>query len=122
MPNPYISSRDQGARSYTEVTDPGYAECAAATFTLDMSQPGYPVLRGACPRCKDFMLYPVLDDVYKTIRSNRSSGTSNAPGKAVDGGRVEPMICTCENEHPERPAGAEGCGAYWSLHLTFEPQ
>lgn len=122
MPDSDISSPGQEPRPYNEVSDPGYAECAAGKFTLDMSQPGFPVLRGTCPRCKDFMIYPVLDDVYKTIRPNDDGATSETSGEAGSGGRVEPMICTCEAEHPGKPTGAEGCGAYWSLRLTFEPR
>lgn len=122
MPDSDMSSPGQESRPYSEVSDSGYAEYAADNFTLDMTQPGFTVLRGTCPRCEDFMVYPVLEDVYKTTRPNDGGGTSKTPGESDSSGRVEPMICTCEGEHPGRPAGAEGCGAYWSLRLTFEPR
>jgi hypothetical protein len=31
---------------------------------------------------------------------------------------VEPMMCDCGENHPDRPDGLSGCGAYWKLALT----
>jgi hypothetical protein len=38
--------------------------------------------------------------------------------KAAEAGHKEPMMCTCEDEHPNRPEGFSGCGAYWTLTIS----
>ena len=27
-------------------------------------------------------------------------------------------MCTCEDDHPNRPEGLSGCGAYWTLTIS----
>jgi hypothetical protein len=36
-------------------------------------------------------------------------------GKQNDADTVEPMLCTCDDDHPHRPEGRKGCGAYWNF-------
>lgn len=28
------------------------------------------------------------------------------------------MICTCDSDHPNRPVGFKGCGAFWDVTIT----
>jgi hypothetical protein len=108
---------------YRELSEDDYAQRAAdRNFVLDVSEPGFPILRGTCPRCGHFMLFPVLEEVYKAVRPENEQKPSPAKGGTKGKEQTEPMICTCEEEHPGRPAEAEGCGAYWKLLLTFEPR
>ncbi|MEV4758493.1 hypothetical protein AB0J86_25775 [Micromonospora sp. NPDC049559] len=101
---------------YAEVTEPGYAERAAATFQAARPAPGTLLLTGPCPRCGTVIQVPVVDGVYKTTGRFRVGGRREpAPSE-----RLEPLICTCEEEHPGRPAGRAGCGAYWLLRITVD--
>jgi hypothetical protein len=106
---------------YREVTDPTYAELVAVSFTVEEPEPGILVLRGNCPRCDALLEVPVVGSVFQGMRSindifrrrrSTPSGTSH----------VEPMICTCEDERPNRPDGRTGCGAYWTLLLPASPR
>ncbi len=116
-------SPDRNPLPYREVSEGDYAQRAAdQNFVLDMSEPGVPILRGTCPRCSDFMIFPVLEDVYKVISPKNQHAALAAKGAGDSRDQIEPMICTCEKEHPGRPAQAEGCGAYWKLRLMFEPR
>ena len=28
------------------------------------------------------------------------------------------LYCRCDDDHPRRPAGRQGCGAYWTLNVA----
>lgn len=92
---------------YLEVTDEAYATAAAQTFSVVEVEPGTLALRGPCPRCNAVIEIPHVDNV---VRSALPSGG------APEGG--EPMICTCDGLHPNRPDGLYGCGAYWTLIIS----
>ncbi|MEU4240912.1 hypothetical protein [Actinoplanes sp. NPDC026619] len=92
---------------YEEVTDDAYAEVAAA-FDVSSPAPGTLLLAGRCPRCAAEIRVPVIDGVFKNAGRFR-----RAPAE-----RMAPMICTCAEEHPGRPPGRIGCGAYWLLRIT----
>ena len=69
------------------------------------------MLRGACPRCQHQMeLLHIEKMVDKSILHWGARR------------RTEPvmvrMYCTCTEDHPERPADDEGCGAYWERART----
>jgi hypothetical protein len=98
--------------AYEETTDDDYAVLAAGTFTATEIRPGTVELTGPCPRCGGIMHVPVVTGTYKSLRLFRRSGPP-APAE-----RIEPVICTCAHEHPGRPEGGVGCGAYWLLRLT----
>lgn len=100
---------------YAEVTESDYAERAAATFRASRPAPGTLVLTGPCPRCDTVIRVPVVDGVYKGPSRFRL-GTQREPEPPQ---RLEPLICTCEEEHPGRPAGRVGCGAYWLQQITI---
>jgi hypothetical protein len=34
--------------------------------------------------------------------------------------RVEAVLCTSSSDHPGRPEGAVGCGAYWMTEIPTE--
>lgn len=99
---------------YAEMTKPEFAEKAAANFRPSEDADGI-VLVGPCPRCAAVIEIRLFEEVVRDWFPWRSR---SAP--ATDGRRVEPMICTCEHDHPNRPADRKGCGAYWNLALVTE--
>jgi hypothetical protein len=98
--------------AYEETTHDDYARDAAAAFAATEIRPGTVELAGPCPRCRGTMYVPVVTGTYKSLPLFRRAP---APAPAE---RVEPVICTCEGEHPGSPDGSVGCGAYWLLRLT----
>ncbi|QFZ20597.1 hypothetical protein [Saccharothrix syringae] len=95
---------------YEEITEQSYAETAAASFTVTEVSSAILLLRGACPRCGAALEVPLVGGVFNGMR-----GVS--PEAADTDGHVEPMACTCEHDHPNRPEGMTGCGAYWNLRI-----
>ncbi|MEU1787244.1 hypothetical protein AB0H03_12660 [Streptomyces sparsogenes] len=102
------------ALPYAEVTEDSYAERAAADFTLTEVGPGTAELRGPCPRCGTVIHVPVVSSTYKSFRLSRGARRSSPP----PGERLEPVICTCADDHPGRPADKVGCGAFWLLRIS----
>jgi hypothetical protein len=98
--------------AYEEVTEDSYAEHATG-FDIDTTPDDTIVLHGTCPRCRHVMEYVISDSVTKRAAE---AVTTTAP--AQDGQpSVEEMCCTCDQEHPGRPADYLGCGAFWDLAL-----
>jgi len=95
---------------YSEVTEERYAQLAAQHFRVEEPGDGTLILRGPCPRCGTTIEVPVVRSVVRTWW-RRPTPEPVAP-------HVEPMMCTCEDEHPDRPEGRYGCGAYWTLTIT----
>jgi hypothetical protein len=106
---------------YEEITVPEYAETAAKTFTVEVLPGGTIILRGPCPRCDAVVQVPVVDEVFKGMRSGLRSVTGVTRRAKDQKDHVEPMICTCEDPHPNRPAYNVGCGAYWTLRISARP-
>lgn len=106
---------------YIEITDDSYADLAAKEFTAKQPAPGIILVCGPCPRCRATVEIPVVDALYRSARSirfwRRSAGASGSSG-AERQCREEPMMCTCEDQHPNRPEGQVGCGAYWTLTIS----
>jgi hypothetical protein len=103
---------------YVEKTDPDYAVQAAATFTVTVTEEDDgTVLSGPCPRCQGTIEIRLYDELVRDWFPQRRHGVP-APPASVG----EPMICTCELEHPQRPPGNVGCGAYWNLVLVTETE
>ncbi|WP_284744157.1 hypothetical protein [Amycolatopsis sp. RTGN1] len=100
---------------YHEITDGNFAREAAEHFTVAEPKPGTLVLRGPCPRCSTIIDVPIVKSIF------RSRGPFGMRRDSPSRSRVEPMMCTCNDEHPNRPEGAYGCGAYWTLDLSEEP-
>jgi hypothetical protein len=98
---------------YDEVTDGFYSATATTTFTAFEAGPGTVQLTGPCPRCGTVIEVSVVSGIYKSVRRLRR--TQPRPPPAT---RVAPVICTCVDDHPGRPEGKVGCGAYWLLSLT----
>ncbi|MER7955972.1 MULTISPECIES: hypothetical protein [unclassified Streptomyces] len=86
---------------YQLSSDPLYASTAAAVFTVEDYGDGAAVLRGPCPRCGVSLEVPAFDEVVR----------------AVGGGDPLLVVCDCRQEHPGRPDGRTGCGAYWNFLL-----
>jgi hypothetical protein len=104
---------------YKEVTKPRYAEFAAQEFQVEGHGPGTLVLRGPCPRCGTTMESQVVDVIFRSSRAIRFWRQNSAlPDQKR---HEEPMMCLCEDPHPDRPEGREGCGAYWKLTITVSP-
>lgn len=95
---------------YEETTDDDYGVRAARSFSATTVQPGTVELSGPCPRCGAVIHAPVVTDIYKSFRLRGRS----APAPAE---RIEPLICTCDHDHPGRPDDRVGCGAYWLLRF-----
>jgi hypothetical protein len=98
--------------AYEEKTDDRYAEHAARTFTAHPTG-GAITLRGDCLRCEHVMEY-LIGDVVRQWKS--PPATPPAPPPEAE--EPEHMVCTCEGEHPNRPDGFLGCGAYWDLAVS----
>ncbi|MET9269611.1 hypothetical protein [Kribbella sp. NPDC003557] len=113
-----------GTVPYREVSEPGYAERAAGTFVIENFGVGTSLLGGRCPRCDASIEVPLVDDVFRGDLSGRPGGVTRPGGTSRPGGpggpdgpatrsRSVPIICTCTEVHPGRPADRVGCGAYW---------
>lgn len=102
-----------GMLPYLETTEDRYAEEAARTFSVVEAGPGDFVLRGPCPRCGTIVDIPVVDEFFRG-----SLTLAHAPQSAAGGDFVEPVICTCDDDHPNRPGERFGCGAYWTFIIT----
>lgn len=111
------TNRPHNLLPYQELTDPSYAEIAARRFTVVHVSADTIVLRGSCPRCDAGLEVPLPGTIFRRQRS--ILGIGRRPTTPATGDAVEPMICTCIGEHPHRPEGLEGCGAYWTLQLTM---
>jgi hypothetical protein len=105
---------------YQEITKDEYAEQAARTFTVTKIARHELLLTGPCPRCAAVVQIPVVTGVYKTFRGFAAFEwmKPQAVKQPVSAVREEPCVCTCDEAHPNRPAGHTGCGAQWQLRLT----
>jgi len=107
---------------YTEVTEPSYGEIAAGTFSVVEVSADIMLLRGACPRCAAALEIPLVSSVFHGMRTIQETQPEQATVEGIKDARwVEPMVCTCEHSHPNRPEGSVGCGAFWNLMLTMDP-
>lgn len=97
---------------YLETTEDGYAAAFAEGCVASPSRRGV-LLRGRCPRCDDVMHFPVVTEVFQTI-------TVPGTGTRRQTSTTKRMLCTCEMDHPGRPAGDEGCGGYWNVTLSWQ--
>jgi hypothetical protein len=107
---------NQDLAPYQEITDPDFAECAARDFEIAHLDDDILILRGPCPRCGAILEVPLVDRMFDGMRSIRKHGATSEPAQ-----RVEPVSCTCEEQHPNRPDARSGCGAYWTFALTAGP-
>ncbi|KUN79275.1 hypothetical protein [Streptomyces griseoruber] len=90
---------------YEEGSSQGYSERAADRFELVRHARRYLVASGPCPRCNAHLEIPIVTEAVRALGN----------GGPASGGTEVPMYCECEGEHPGRPDGEEGCGAYWLL-------
>ncbi|WP_204003022.1 hypothetical protein [Micromonospora lutea] len=93
---------------YAEVTDEGYATEVAETFSVRQFGPAV-LLSGDCPRCRHPITCPIVGEVYRR----------EAPAPSIDPG-YRTLLCGCAGDHPSRPDGLTGCGAYWTVTLEVE--
>jgi hypothetical protein len=99
------------------MTDDDYAERAAKTFAVIGTAPGTLVMQGPCPRCGTLIDIPVVRGIYRGFTIPKAWPGSRRD-TADTAGQDEPMMCTCEDHHPGRPEGQQGCGAYWILNIA----
>jgi hypothetical protein len=59
---------------------------------------------------------PLVQGVFS--RAPRLLGGRLAVRRETADKSVEPMMCTCAENHPGRPEDVVGCGAYWTLTLS----
>jgi len=104
---------------YAEISEDAFAERAAATFTVAEPTRGMLILRGPCPRCQTQIDIPVVTTLFRSSYGFGGRFLAKGP-PATRAGDVEPepMVCTCDDEHPGRPADRFGCGAYWMLAIS----
>lgn len=105
---------------YRETTDDTYAELAAQTFTAEEPKPGVLALHGPCPRCGAIMDWSVITDIFEGMRS-LGHPLRLSPPTQRDAEHVEPIMCACDDDHPRRPEGRVGCGAYWTFLVQAGP-
>jgi hypothetical protein len=110
---------DHQALPYAEKTDPEYAKRAAKEMTISTPTPGVDLLSGPCPQCRGEMRVLLPADVVKGARG--IDWFRPRPAPAATEAEPVPIICECGLDHPGRPEGEDGCGAYWSLILTPAP-
>jgi hypothetical protein len=107
---------DPGQLPYQEITDDSYAREAAPTFRLEEPRPGVRVLRGQCPRCDAIIDIPVMPTVFDGNRWSITGLFHRDDSKTGEADPVEHVLCTCDaHDHPGRPEGRKGCGAYWNF-------
>jgi len=95
---------------FDEVTDGAYAQTFLATHTAAENRRGVD-LRGRCPRCGDPMDFPIVTEIFQSTVAPGHSADRNSPDEKT-------VLCTCQADHPDKPAGEKGCGAYWNIRLT----
>jgi hypothetical protein len=88
---------------YQEESNESWAEQVAQTFHWEDQGEAW-VLQGHCPRCDHPMNKELVFDTYalETVR-----GQSD---------RVV-VMCNCSHDHPGRPTGKSGCGAFGALRI-----
>ena len=104
-------------------TSDEYAAYAARTFGSVISKDGSVTLVGSCPRCMHAMEYLIASGGVTRSWVRRASSLLGGAGSAAPVSPLpaagdddaEKMICTCEHDHPGRPADYLGCGAWWNL-------
>jgi hypothetical protein len=102
---------DHDQKPYEEISLPDFAERAAKSFKVERPRLGTMVLRGPCPRCGAVMEFVIVDHLIEGTLGPRPLGhQGHGAGEAA-----VLLYCRCEDEHPLRPAGRKGCGAYWTL-------
>ena len=89
--------------TYAEITDSTYGQRTATTFSA-RHHGAVVLLSGPCPRCEHATTSALVDEIYRR---------EPAPASVDPGYRT--LVCECTADHPRRPAGMVGCGAYWTL-------
>lgn len=90
-----------GTLPFEERTDDEYSQRFVDACSVAEIRRGY-LLTGPCPRCTDSMEFELPTGIFL--------GTGL---RATDDSL--PVMCTCKGDHPGRPNGDEGCGAYWTV-------
>ncbi|MEU4827092.1 hypothetical protein AB0H37_34915 [Actinomadura sp. NPDC023710] len=99
--------------AFAETTTPAYAAAfLAEDFAYEIVDDGV-VLRGRCPRCRATVEANAFENVV--VRKGAEGGSF------VQGPHPIPVYCTCLLDHPGRPEGIEGCGAYWRITMNGQP-
>lgn len=110
----FVNANDPHPVPYHEITEQSYAQLAAQTFTMEKPHPNTVLLRGPCPRCHGLIEVPVVTSIFRVSRTLRDR-LHRGERRDRDAPHIEPIICTCEHEHPNRPSDRFGCGAYWMI-------
>ncbi|MFF3504007.1 hypothetical protein [Streptomyces sp. NPDC003247] len=115
-------ARRRGPLPYRETTAEEFGTHVARTFTVTEPRPDTLVLSGRCPRCAAAIDIPVVSGVFRGGGPWFGRRRQGAPDGAAAEPRVELMMCTCDEDHPDRPEGRYGCGAYWSVRVPEAPR
>lgn len=96
---------------WEEFSRPEYGERAAREIPYQPRPAHHPtdlVFAGPCPRCRHEFVYVWPLEV---VRAAAPAGAGTLPVT---------VRCQCEQPHPNRPDGVDGCGAYWRVEVAAE--
>jgi hypothetical protein len=84
----------------------------------------YLVVSGRCPRCNEDTVYhrPIITiDALREVTKEQYERIFRALREAgAEPDTIEfTMSCRCSGEHPGRPEGKAGCGAYWVVEADM---
>jgi len=112
---------------YEQVSDPSFAELAAAAATVrlmpDDRDPERILIDGPCARCAHQISFRTTIVTYRDVNwaPVRDKLFNAALRKAANraGSRVVTVYCRCGERHPGGPRHSEGCGAYWNVTVAW---
>jgi hypothetical protein len=110
-----VDETESALLPYQETTDSRYVE--APGFSVERAAFGVWILHGLCPRCAAQINVPVLDPVFGGSRVKFALDAAGDDSRPESDEELVPVLCTCTEAHPGRPAGAVGCGAFWNYSL-----
>jgi hypothetical protein len=105
---------------YRENTQDSYAQWAADTFAARNAEPGVLLLHGSCPQCQANIEVVIVTTIFAARHRIRDWLRSARQPKRDEDVR-QPVLCTCQDDHPGRPDGRLGCGAYWTMIIAPDP-
>ena len=93
---------------YELMSTPEWAEAVQETFRFQASSGDAWDYTGTCPRCH-----------HQVAKRIETGGT--AVYRSRDANQVGGMVvrCNCGSDHPGRPDGSKGCGAYAALEIAW---
>jgi hypothetical protein len=117
--------------SYVACADAAWNEAAARTSQVELRpdevDPLEIVVVGTCPRCGHDTVYfePLLtfrgaedEEPFSVEQTRELNATLERLGRPLRQRNVE-AICDCSMKHPDTPPEHRGCGASWTLTVSW---